>query len=121
MRQNTSEVFDAWRSGRATAEPDRPENLWDHYETEAWQAYCDNFGYEYDDGDVVSDFEEAYSGAYRDGEEFAETLAEDLGLAPDPNRWPLYCIDWKRAARDLFMGDYWSDTIDGTTYVFRST
>ena len=61
-------------------------------------------------------FEEAYQGQYDGKEAFAEQLAEHIGVQV-PDSWPLNCIDWERAARDLFVGgDYWEE--DG--HVFRS-
>lgn len=51
---------------------------------------------------------------------YAEELAEDCGLLPkDSNRWPLYCIDWDRAARELRMG-YIAVDFDGETYWIRA-
>ena len=48
---------------------------------------------------------EAYQGEYKDDEDFAQSLAEDLGELPKDNHWPHYCIDWEYAARELMM-DY---------------
>jgi len=48
--------------------------------------------------------------------EYAQELAEDIGAIGSDNQWPLYCIDWEWAARELkhdyscveFLGeDYW--------------
>ena len=47
--------------------------------------------------------EEAYAGTARSDEEFAENLANDLGLIPDDLAWPMSHIDWEGAARDLMM------------------
>lgn len=51
--------------------------------------------------------EEAYNGQYSSDEDFAQDMADQLGDVPsvgsDP--WPLYCIDWEYAAREL-MHDY---------------
>lgn len=54
-------------------------------------------------------------------EDYAEELANDIGAIDDRKGqapWPLYCIDWERAARDLQM-DYTSVEFDGVTYWFR--
>lgn len=59
-------------------------------------------------------FEQAYQGQWNTREEFAEQLAEDTGVKI-PDSWPLNCIDWEAAARDLFMVNYWEE--DG--HVFR--
>ena len=91
---------------------------------EAWKAMDEDrreaFGIfvangSHDLGEAAEAFEEAYQGQYNSREAFAEQLAEDVGVQV-PDTWPLNCIDWERAARDLFMGDYWEE--DG--YVFRS-
>lgn len=50
--------------------------------------------------------------------DYAEQLAEDIG-AIDPNAgWPLFYIDWERAADALRM-DYSSIEFDGVTYWAR--
>lgn len=71
---------------------------------------------------------EGYSGDWEYGatlvrdsyfQEYAEELAEDTGaINPQNNSWPLYCIDWEQAARDLKM-DYTSVEFDGVTYWIR--
>jgi antirestriction protein len=53
-------------------------------------------------------------------EDYARDLAEDIGAISYElhNNWPLYCIDWERAARDLKM-DYTSFTFDGQEWLVR--
>jgi antirestriction protein len=51
--------------------------------------------------------------------EYARELAEDIGAVSSDASWPLYCIDWERAARELRM-DYTSVDFDGVTYWGRS-
>jgi antirestriction protein len=50
---------------------------------------------------------------------YARELADDLGLLPDGGRWPSYCIDWERAARELAQ-DYSLVTFQGTDYYVRN-
>lgn len=54
--------------------------------------------------------------------DYAQEFADDTGAVPDAvkegHRWPLYCIDWERAARDLAHA-YSLVTIDGTDYYVR--
>lgn len=50
---------------------------------------------------------------------YAEELAEDIGAISGDAQWPLYCIDWERAARDL-QQDYMNVEFDGTTYWIRA-
>ena len=51
-------------------------------------------------------------------EDHAQELAEDIGAIDRNATWPLYCIDWTQAARDLQM-DYSSVEFDGVTYWVR--
>jgi antirestriction protein len=49
---------------------------------------------------------------------YAEELAEDLGVMPDPDHWPTMYIDWEAAAEAL-KADYTSIEFDGITYLCR--
>lgn len=49
---------------------------------------------------------------------YAEELADDCGLIPRDAAWPLTCIDWEQAARELRY-DYSGVDIDGVTYWTR--
>ena len=69
---------------------------------------------------------EGYSGDWPHGaalirdsyfEDYAQQLAEDTGAIPN-NDWPLYCIDWECAARNLQM-DYTRVDFDGVEYWIR--
>ena len=51
-------------------------------------------------------------------EEHAQDFAADTGAIDNTATWPLYCIDWERAARDWQM-DYTSLEFDGVTYWYR--
>ncbi len=83
-------------------------------EPEVNQAYIDNVGAEYA---KAEDAEEAYSGDFDSDEAFAENMAEECGDVPQAgsSQWPLYCIDWEYAAREL-MYDYFE--VDG--HYFRN-
>jgi len=73
------------------------------------------------DDDTMDRFRDAFQGEWDSEEGFAENLAEELGAVDRDASWPNDCIDWKRAARELFMGDYHSARADGgTVYVFRA-
>lgn len=52
-------------------------------------------------------------------QDYAQQLAEDCGMVPDDLKWPLTCIDWERAARELRY-DYSAADFDGVTYLIRS-
>ncbi len=51
-------------------------------------------------------------------EDYARQTAEDIGAIDPKAGWPLRCIDWEWAARELLM-DYTSVDFDGTTYYVR--
>ena len=66
--------------------------------------------------DELKDFDEAYNGEWSSDEEFAQDMAENTGaLEGTGGHWPLTCIDWEWAARELMM-DYFE--VDG--HYFRS-
>lgn len=49
---------------------------------------------------------------------YAQELAEDCGMLENATAWPLTCIDWEQAAREL-QYDYSSIEFDGVTYWIR--
>lgn len=93
---------------------------------DAFAAYVDHVGgIEYA---TAESFEDAHCGEWESEEEYAEQLAVDTAPTTELHEWlrgdapwPFNCIDWEQAARDLFMGNYWSaDAGSGRVYVFRS-
>ena len=48
-------------------------------------------------------------------EDYAREFAEDIGAIKSDASWPLYAIDWERAARDLQI-DYTSFELYGVMY-----
>lgn len=54
-----------------------------------------------------------------DFEEYAQELADDLGVLDTDNTWPLYCIDWEYAAREL-KHDYCPIQVDGVWHLYRA-
>lgn len=51
-------------------------------------------------------------------QDYAQQLAEDCGMIPEGLRWPVSCIDWEQAARELQM-DYTTVDFDGVDYWIR--
>lgn len=49
---------------------------------------------------------------------YAMELADDIGAVDTNAGWPMSCIDWEQAARELQM-DYTSVEFDGVTYWIR--
>lgn len=52
-------------------------------------------------------------------EEYAQDLAVDTGAIESDAPWPVYCIDWEHACRELKM-DYSDAEFDGVTYYFHA-
>lgn len=50
--------------------------------------------------------------------EYAQQLADDIGAIDVNASWPMSCINWERAARELRM-DYTAVDFDGVTYWVR--
>lgn len=55
--------------------------------------------------DDLKDFLEAYQGEWSSDEDFAQSMADDIGAINKDASWPNNCIDWEQAAREL-MYDY---------------
>lgn len=51
--------------------------------------------------------------------EYAQELADDIGAIPKDATWPMTCIDWDQAARELRY-DYTGADFDGVTYYYRA-
>jgi len=62
-----------------------------------------------------SDIDEAYQGEYKDNEDFAQEMADSLGAIDKNATWPMNCIDWEFAAKEL-MYDYFEEN----GYYFRN-
>lgn len=79
--------------------------------------WCDDTGRSLADASVFDDFEDAYSGQWNSTEDFAEQLADDIGMLSDcPDNLRFY-FDWEAFARDLFMTDY---HMTDSGHVFRN-
>jgi antirestriction protein len=52
-----------------------------------------------------ADIDEAYSGEFDDDKDFARDMADQLGAVDKNASWPMTCIDWEAAAKEL-MYDY---------------
>lgn len=80
------------------------------------------------DGLDPDSIEDAYQGRAdgwseeRAGADYAQQLAEDLGVKLDQMQWPLCCIDWDYAWRELVLGDGYRlhDIGGGDWLVFRN-
>lgn len=75
-----------------------------HLDPEVISAYCSNLGEWSPEG--VTNAEECYAGSYDSDEEFAEDLADQLGLLDQVPENLRYYFDMGRWANDLLMSDY---------------
>lgn len=80
----------------------------DEDQKEPFLIWCNN-GHrklsEEDITDLISAFEADYIGEYKDEEDFAYEQVEEMDLPDFAKRY----FDYEAYARDLFLGDYWSD------------
>lgn len=51
----------------------------------------------------VDELEECYRGEWDDERAFAMDYAEEIGALEESATWPNDCIDWERAAREIFQ------------------
>ncbi len=93
----------------------------DGYPVAAYAFYCDNVGQDYA---TLDEFRDVYCGEYDTEAEFARQLADDFTTytaAGQPVPWPLTCIDWEQAWRELHCGgDNYSASAPGGVYILRS-
>jgi antirestriction protein len=67
------------------------------------------------------DFRETYCGCYSSGTDYAQELAEETGSLPAALPWPLTCIDWASAWRELtYDGYHLEPCSSGGVHIFRS-
>lgn len=79
-----------------------------------WEAVSAYYGYNrFFDG-----FDDAYSGIYESEEDFAYDIAHECYSEKELGELEQY-IDWEKYARDLFIGDYFSEEVENGVAVFR--
>ena len=94
-------------------------NFADQDHREAYRLACEDQGQTLDE----DSFRETYCGNYADGAEYASYLAEETDVVPLGNSlaWPLTCIDWEGAWRELTYDGYREeDCASGGVHIFRS-
>ncbi|WP_028192299.1 antirestriction protein ArdA [Salinispora pacifica] len=91
-----------------------------HEDVSALATYVQHEGVDLDDSGLIERFREAYCGEWESEVEYAQDLADDLGVLDADATWPCNYIDWDRAARDLFIDDYWSVWVGGKVQVFHN-
>jgi antirestriction protein len=85
-------------------------------EVEAFRLACEDQGQTLDD----DQFRDTYCGCYISGEDYAQELAEETGAVPEEVPWPLSCIDWAAAWRELtFNGWHQERCSTGGVHIFR--
>ena len=89
----------------------------DQDEREAYRLECEDQGQTIDE----DAFRSAYCGCYSSGEEYAQELAEEIDSIPARLAWPLTCIDWQDAWRELTHDGYREEACSsGGVHIFRS-
>jgi antirestriction protein len=102
--------------GQLVAYADEVSALTDEDEVEAFRLACNDQGQTLD-GDQ---FRDTYCGCWPDGESYAQELAFELGSMPESPAWPVTCIDWASAWRDLtFDGYHLQPCSSGGVHVYR--
>lgn len=71
------------------------------------ESYCEDFRH----GETLIRSGDAFV-------EYAQQLAEDCGMIPGSRSWPMYCIDWEYAAREL-AHDYSEVEVCGVDWMVR--
>lgn len=86
----------------------------------AWVRSGDYVAESTSDLPSVSDFEERFAGEWESFREYAENLAEDIGLLRDVAEEIARYFDWEAWTRDLAFDYTVEAAADGGVYVFRS-
>ena len=107
-------IGESWISENFFTLRDAVEDL-DDTEREAFFVWCDykrcDLGEE-DADNLVCDFRDEYQGEYKDEEDFAYKILEEIYDLPE---FAKTYFDYEKFARDLFKCDYWMDQ----GFVFR--
>ncbi len=127
--QLAEELMEAWTDEHATPIDIDPEQIeievtdWDTIPSDyqsideafKWAQYVEDAGSHGDSPEIIlaalycgidaSDIEEAYQGEHSSDEDFAREMADQLGAVDENAQWPMNCIDWEYAAKEL-MYDY---------------
>lgn len=96
----------------------------DEWQRDAFRAWvlAGNYSYDGDGMPDLAEFEDSYAGEWDSFREYAEELADGIGLLADvPDEIAAY-FDWEAWTRDLILGgDYTTeDAPNGGVYVFRA-
>ena len=103
--------FDAWVE-KASEDSDH-ENFWDAQEYLQLRKLADQAEGYGDWAHGATLIRDSYF------QQYAEELAGDIGAFDSNAGWPLNCIDWEQAARELQV-DYTTVDFDGVDYLMRS-
>ena len=91
---------------------------------EQWPALCawvesGSYVAEGDGEEALSDFEDAYLGHWESFEDYAQQLADDIGLLADVPEAIANYFDWDAWTRDLASDYTTHDSPEGGVFVFR--
>lgn len=98
------------------------EELPGYLTEEVAQAYWDNQPWYWETCDVkefMDSLEEAYQGVFDSELDFGTEVANDIGMIDETSESRHY-FDYDAFTRDLFMGDYWSESVPNGYAIFRA-
>ena len=101
-------IDESWISNNIFEVLDALEDM-DETRKEAFLIWCDNGHYKLSEGEIydfISDFDNDYIGEYDSEEDFAYEQVEQMDLSEFAKRY----FDYEAFARDLFCGNYWSES-----------
>ncbi len=78
----------------------------EHYQDSSYDVEVFEAAYNLDI--PFSDIDEAYQGKHDSDQDFAQYVSDGIGAIPKNAQWPMNCIDWEFAAKEL-MYDYCED------------
>lgn len=129
---NTDDVIDSREVIERIAELEGERDDWNEGDPESrsigwqsWEVSNEDDASELEILKSLSDQAEPYASDWQHGEtlvrktywvEYAQDLASDCDMVPRDLSWPLSCIDWEQAAREL-AHDYTQVDFDGVIYL----
>lgn len=101
-------IDESWLSEKFFEVRDSLDQL-DEKESEPFSIWYNNGHHDLasdDTDDLISSFREAYQGEFDSNEDFAMQIVDECYDLPDFSKT---YFDYEKYARDLFIGDYWSE------------
>lgn len=87
-------------------------------DAEAFQAYAEHCGNGGDACELAYSFRDAFQGVWDSERDYAENLADDIGLLADAPETLARYFDWDAWTHDLFLDGYTAHRVSGGVAVF---